>query len=224
MQLKRDAASWPEARRSLWLAAARSPSSTRWRCVPRQAATVRAALAPPAAGLLPGLSGEDCGRFRRVHRVGTRRFPAFWEGVGADNVGVILDNVTFSEATTRVPEPGTLALAGLGPLAKQQRLLGSASRSSLAWQFCSLRALPPSARWQRPRPPLPWAPRPRRSPVERALTGLESAPGRTGCGRDGEFAVARDGGCSAGPLRKNMRHILPAGSNLLPLPVLPGRP
>ncbi|MBE2258121.1 MAG: PEP-CTERM sorting domain-containing protein [Rhodobacteraceae bacterium] len=39
----------------------------------------------------------------------------FFEGIGADNVGVILDNVVFSDNTTgRVPEPGALALLGLG--------------------------------------------------------------------------------------------------------------
>lgn len=39
----------------------------------------------------------------------------FFEGFGADNVGVILDNVVFSDDTTgNVPEPGALALLGLG--------------------------------------------------------------------------------------------------------------
>ncbi len=39
----------------------------------------------------------------------------FFEGAGGDNVGVILDNVLFRDSTTgNLPEPGALALLGLG--------------------------------------------------------------------------------------------------------------
>lgn len=39
----------------------------------------------------------------------------FFEGAGQDNVGVILDNVLFRDSTTGdLPEPGALALLGLG--------------------------------------------------------------------------------------------------------------
>ncbi len=38
----------------------------------------------------------------------------FFEGFGADNIGVILDNVVFRDHRQSVPEPGTLALLGLG--------------------------------------------------------------------------------------------------------------
>jgi hypothetical protein len=42
-------------------------------------------------------------------------FRLFFEGLGNDNIGVILDNVSFSDSRpTAVPEPGTLALLGLG--------------------------------------------------------------------------------------------------------------
>jgi MYXO-CTERM domain-containing protein len=43
----------------------------------------------------------------------------FFEGVGGDNIGAILDNVVFSDSSSgaSVSEPGTLALAGLALLA-----------------------------------------------------------------------------------------------------------
>lgn len=38
-----------------------------------------------------------------------------FEGVGGDNVGAILDKVVFGDNSTgNVPEPGALALLGLG--------------------------------------------------------------------------------------------------------------
>lgn len=42
----------------------------------------------------------------------TGSFRLFFEGLGSDNVGVILDNVVFSDSrTSTVPVPGSLALA-----------------------------------------------------------------------------------------------------------------
>lgn len=52
----------------------------------------------------------------------SRTVRLYFEGLGGDNLGMILDNVTFSDDTTAgVAEPGTLLLVGLG-------LLGAALR------------------------------------------------------------------------------------------------
>ncbi len=60
-----------------------------------------AAFSLAALGLVPGIAYDA---------------RLFFEGIGGDNVGVILDNVEFRDDTTNgnVPEPGALALLGLG--------------------------------------------------------------------------------------------------------------
>jgi PEP-CTERM motif len=42
------------------------------------------------------------------------QYRLFFEGLGGDNVGAILDNVVLRDGGVAVPEPGTLALLGLG--------------------------------------------------------------------------------------------------------------
>jgi hypothetical protein len=59
-------------------------------------------FAPRTIGFTPGSAGT---------------YRLFIEGVGGDNVGVILDNVLLRDDRTAVPEPATLLLSGLALLA-----------------------------------------------------------------------------------------------------------
>jgi hypothetical protein len=63
------------------------------------------AIAPqdPFATRSIGFSSSSAGTYR-----------LFIEGVGGDNIGVIVDNVELRDNRAAVPEPTTLALLGLG--------------------------------------------------------------------------------------------------------------
>jgi hypothetical protein len=65
---------------------------------------------------LSGFNANDPFALREVVFSGfSGTYRLFFEGVGGDNIGVILDNVVFSSnGSSAVPEPGTLGLLGLG--------------------------------------------------------------------------------------------------------------